>query len=413
MITKSMFNESNSHTSLLSGELYLWTNGSNMIHSAYSPSFEPNIIEDDNFEFLINFLNKDITKLNTSIKEAIITISENYSNKVLISNIFKDLAKELINWHPYFKYNISLYLGDIIVSYILKLDINTSEFLHKLLHYILSSEDINTLINHHIHLLNFLNAYGNNNLTNIPINPLDELEEIQTYIKKNIPQKRPDKNRYEWDLFISNLCENYGEIYCSHHKIYKSSSSLSNSWENSIKDIFINCHSTKDTIETSTNQISLLELIENSTPLEYNNIFEYIEPKIGDDFYKFEITSFTQYLQAMLIQLSSTKCSIKYCTQCLQYFLDIPSLKHNHSDYIEEMIKIRNKAYQKVYKSYERYAYGDVELGKYDFYQFHSQTYALAIREKIPLNKYSSYTTNENYSHKGFQSFPSILDYKE
>ena len=41
----------------------------------------------------------------------------------------------------------------------------------------------------------------------------------------------------------------------------------------------------------------------------------------------------------MLIQLSSTKCSIKYCTQCLQYFLDIPSLKHNHSDYIEEMIK--------------------------------------------------------------------------
>lgn len=402
-----MFDESKLTVSLLLGELYVWTDDSDKnIYSVYSPSSKVDTIEDVNFEFLINFLNKDISKLNNSIKEAIMDVAENPLDENLTSKTFSNLTKELINWHPYFKYNPALYLGDIIVSYITRLNCYSSDFIYKLLQSILPIDIIDDLINYYTRLRSFAGLKTSNNTD---INPLDELKEIQTYIIEHIPQKRPDKFRYDWNTFISKLCEDYGPICRSHHQIYGLDSKKKSIYDTMDK------YSVKINFKETVKEISLLKIIKSDSsfavPWKYNNVFEYVEPLIKDNFYRYEITSFIQYLQAILIQLSTTKYSIKYCTQCLEYYLDGPLLTHGHSEYLSQMIKIRDKVYQKVYKSYERNELPDVIFIESDLYKFHSQTYAIAIKEKISCDKYNNYTGHKNYNYKGFRTLPSILDY--
>lgn len=341
---------------------------------------------DLNYEHLLTFLSTDSTKLNILFSE----FAENLWKDQLPMSFpesFETLYKELIQWHPFFKYDSFYFLCDTFIYYIVNnfLIPNYACFSKQELH------DIIRMIA--LPLSNFLPDYPSHNLDNDieaftnyyynlydyttyfypePVSPLSDIENLQNYIKVNIPSTTYSVNSQEWMNFFTNL-----EIKCGPcEKI-------------SISNTASSPHSVKYKGRT----IALNE------------------PYIHSSWYK--VTSFQQYIITVLNTLKTSKCAIHYCPTCRQYYIS-PTYAHskNHDQCIDKyedfasFKKLKKNVYFKNYQAARRKC--ELEIFHNGFTIFHNDTFNKALKNNIKFENYKKYLNNTAYNYHDFLKLPPI-----
>lgn len=357
-------------------------NGDTIFVSSFYLNGDVNpLLQEENFSYLINFLNYDVSTLNNTLNNLYSSIIEDSEND--ITEYLKKISVQLKEWHPFFQLNTIYYICDLLIYHAA----------YELAHIILNSEDnyafclaqiINSIcikITDHspnpdsdYFASDLISYFQNKYATTSPLffhwNPhntlLGYIEEFREYLAVTLPQVRYDSKPKEWHTFFNDTKHLYGSA------------------------------------------IFFKEFLIRPSPSE--EFFHKGEPLAPKDVYS--ISTFPQYILAQIETVKQCKYALLLCCDCGKFYLRHPHLK-NHmctkNEYYKDMNKIYENTYKKLYSRAERIINNPKEnipdsttaieiFRNSGLLEFHNKTYNTAIRHQISSDSYSSYTNEDDYT---------------
>lgn len=380
-----------------------------------------NLLIEENYNNLIYFINKDVSKTNDYIEQIWYLLTSQPQGNSYIKTLHL-LCAELTDWHPFLQLHLTYYICDIILSYawskalpILNTGISTNTYGKNFVNMINSSDtkDILQILFEHIYAKIILplcenktdadkiahifhDKYFDSYYILYPpeySTPLGELENFREFVAQNIPRARFDSNEKPWHEFFQLFTSQYTfDEY--EHVIH---SSLTSVYQKT--DPLISALNLGDDVEYFPSELKNASLQEHS------------------------ITSFPHYILTQLLFFKFNRCAIKLCRSCGNFYLNHSLLEEHPCSSSNGALTGLVEKYNYVY--HKRYSSSILELTKQTdddnlarqilkdsgFSAFQTKILNYALRNNIPIEIYEKYTSESNYTYDHYTELTPFDEY--
>ena len=380
-----------------------------------------NLLIEENYDDLIYFINKDVSKINGYIEHIFYLLTSQPKGKAYIKTL-KMLCAELSDWHPFLQLHLKYYICDIILTYawsnalhVLNTGISKNTYGKNLVNMInsMDKKDILQIIFEHIYdkiilplcenktdadkiAHTFHDKFFDSYYILYPSEystPLGELECFREFIAQNIPQARFDSNEKIWHTFFQTFASQYTD----------------NEYEHVIHSDFTSIYAKPDPIILAATQ---------------GKDVEYLPPEFKKaPLQEYSITSFPHYILTQILFFKFNRCAIKLCCSCGNFYLHHSGINGHACSSTNENLAQLNQEHKEVYRKIYSASISELIKQKYDdeeakqrlknsgFLSFHARILDYALRHNIPINIYKNYTSDSNYTFDHYTELTPFDEY--
>lgn len=376
-----------------------------------------NILVDDEYKNLVNFLNIDFHDL-TELATQIIEYSYDRINKSRkFISTYASFCNELFFIHPYFQYESFFHACDILLNLWVSIFLNMPLVdrakidLPKSIKYICNSiyscydpapcspNVVTSLIS--CYSIDYTPFYWGSSENKEPIH--FELEQFRDYIARNIPQLYYNhKSANSWNDFLACLDREYNAAQFERYPYL----------QDDYNDYIYSLEKLKQLAPKPDEAQKPDKVQKPNKAQKPDNIMDdpslSIAKKIVGNLHAYKIHSLPNYTYAQLDCVKWNKRCIKYCYVCRKYYTDSALIDHPclTQDYYKNMVKIRDKTRDRIVKR----CTDDISNQQMEkFMTFHLEMWHNALQKHMSEKEYDAYTHNELYNVHDFEQAPKIM----